>query len=407
MDVVLRSALAALHQGEPLAALQRTALRDDPQALVLRGIAFARLGELERADVLLQRAVPRLDAPRAFHACARAALAEVALARRDLQRAGAALLAAERALSADGNRGDAAHVRVLRARHQLLLGDVDGAAATLATLLRMRPGLPTQALAAALAGEIALRRRRPHDARAAFAAARAVAQRSGLGALAAEIDTAAASLELPVARHLGAHGARPLTLDQLTTLDDDDDDDALVLDGCRRIVRCGAQTVSLQRRPVLWTLLQELATAVPCDVSRDALVATAFGARRADASHRARLRVELARLRVLLRPFATLRATAAGFVLLPRATTVHVLVPPLDTKAAALLALLADGATWTTHSLAEASSQSQRTVQRALAELRADGQVEPHGRGRQQRWRIAPLLGFATCMLLPSGDDPA
>lgn len=404
MDVVLRSALAALHQGEPLAALQRTALRDDPTALVLRGIAFARLGELERADVLLQRAVPRIDAPRAFRACARAALAEVALARRDLRRAGSSLLAAERALAADAPGGDAAHVRLLRARHQLLLGDVGGAAEMLATLVRMRPGLPTQALAAALAGEIALRRRRPHDARAAFAAARAVAQRSRLPALAAEVDTATASLELPVARQLDAQGARPLTLEQLEALDDDG---SLVLDGCRRIVRWGVRTVSLQRRPVLWTLLQELATAVPCDVSRDALVATAFGARRADASHRARLRVEVARLRRLLRPFATLRATAAGFVLLPRATSVRVLVPPIDTKAAALLALLADGATWTTHSLAEASGQSQRTVQRALAELRADGQVEPHGRGRRQRWRIAPLLGFATCMLLPAGDDPA
>jgi tetratricopeptide (TPR) repeat protein len=402
MDVVLRSALRALHQGEPLAALQRTALRDDPQALVLRGIAFARLGDLERADALLQRAVPQLDAPRAFRACARAALAEVALARRDLRRAGSSLLAAERALAADATREDAAHVRLLRARHRLLLGDVGGAASMLATLVRLRPGLPTQALAAALAGEIALRRRQPHDARAAFAAARAVAQRSGLGALAAEIDTAVASLELPVARQLDAHGTRPLTLEQLDALPDDG---ALVLDGCRRIVRCGAHTVSLQRRPVLWTLLQELGTAVPRDVSRDTLVAIAFEARRVDASHRARLRVEIARLRVLLRPFAELRATAAGFVLRPHAAAVHVLVPPLDSKASVLLALLADGAVWSTRSLAEALGQSQRTVQRALAELLADRQVVPSGRGKLQRWRTAPLLGFAPCMLLPSTDD--
>lgn len=402
MDVVLRSALAALHQGAPLAALQRTALRDDAPCLALRGIAFARLGDLERADALLQRAVPQLDAPRGFRACARAALAEVALARRDLRQAGSSLLAAERALLADGSRGDAAHVRVLRARHRLLLGDVDGAAATLATLRHMRPGLPTRALAAALAGEISLRRQRPRDARMAFAAARALAQRSELGALAAEIDAVAASLELPVARQLDAHGARPLTLDQLEALPDDG---ALVLDGCRRIVRHGSHTVSMQRRPVLWTLLQQLAVAVPHDVPRDTLVATAFDARRADASHRARLRVEIARLRVLLQPFAMLQATSTGFALRPRAATVHVLVPPLATKAAAVLALLADGAAWSTGNLALALGQSQRTVQRALAELRADGQVEQHGRGRRQRWRIAPLLSFATCMLLPSTDD--
>lgn len=402
MDVVLRSALAALHQGELLAVLQRTGLRADPPARVLRGIALARLGDLERADALLQQATRQLVGPRAFQAAARGALAEVALARRDLQRAGTTLLAAERTLAQDTSRSDLAHVRLLRARHRLLLGDVDDAARLLTSLVPLRASLPTQALAAALAGEVALRRRQPRAARAAFAAARATALRCQDAALLAEIDAAAASLDQPVAQHLDAHGSTPLTLEQVAALDEHD---ALRVDGCRRVVACGEHAVSLRRRPVLWALLQVLAVAAPDEVSREVLVATAFEARRADESHRARLRVEITRLRRLLRPFAELHATAAGFALRPRTKKVHVLVPPLDSKAAALLALLADGAAWSTHSLALALGQSQRTVQRALADLLADRQVVPSGRGKRQRWRIAPLLDFATCMLLPSTDD--
>lgn len=399
MDPVLRSALQALRTGDALAVLQRTALREDGAALVLRGIACAQLGDLARSAALLRRALAALGrGDRVWRIGCLAAAGDVALAERDLPRAGRLLDRAERSLRR-GDGADLAHVRLLQARRALLLGRVDVAATTLATLRALRATLPTQALAAALAGEIALRRRRPHDATAAFAAAHAVAVRTGLGNLVAEIERASAVLGQPAARLARRAVDAACTLAELHALGDDG---ALVVDGCQRVVRSGRHTVVLRRRPVLWTLLQALATAAPDGVSREALIAVAFAGRRADESHRARLRVEMARLRALLRPFASVQATPHGFQLLPHATTVHVLVPPVDSPAAAALALLADGCAWSTASLALALGSSQRTLQRALADLHTAGQVERRGRGRQQRWAIAPLLPFATCMLLPS-----
>lgn len=399
MDPVLRSALQALRAGEPLAVLQRTALRTDGPALALRGIACAQLGDLARSAACLQRALATLGRQeRSWRAGCLAAAGDVALAERDLPRAGRLLERAERALRR-ADAPDLAHVRLLQARRALLLGRVDAAGTTLATLASLPMTLPTQALALALAGEIALRRRRVPDAEAAFAAARAVAVRTGFGNLVAEIERAAAALAQPAARLATRAGARPCTLAEVAAVGDDG---ALVVDGCQRHVRAGHRQLSLRRRSVLWTLLQCLAIAAPADVSRDELVVAAFGARRADDSHRARLRVEMARLRAMLRPFAGLHATARGFQLQVHAGAVHVLLPPLDSPAAAVLALLADGCAWSTASLAQALGSSQRTVQRALAELGDAGQVERRGAGRRQRWTIAPLVPFATCMLLPS-----
>jgi DNA-binding transcriptional MocR family regulator len=45
---------------------------------------------------------------------------------------------------------------------------------------------------------------------------------------------------------------------------------------------------------------------------------------------------------------------------------------------------------------------SQRTVQRALAELEAEGRVRSIGRARAQRWLSPPLAGFTTILLLPA-----
>ena len=404
MDPLLRPALQALRAGDLLAVLQRTALRTDGAALALRGIACAQLGDLTRGAAWLQRALAALGrGDRSWRIGCLAAAGEVALAERDLPRAGRLLDRAERALRR-GDTTDLAHVRLLQARRILLLGRVDAAAATLATLTSLRAPLPTQALAAALAGEIALRRRRVHDAAAAFAAARALAARTGLPNLAAEIERASAALAQPAARLATRAGTPPCTLAELVALGADD---ALVVDGCRRCVRAGRLTLTLHRRPVLWTLLQSLAIVAPAEVSRDDLVVAAFGGRIADDSHRARLRVEMARLRALLRPFAALRASPRGFQLLPQQRAVHVLLPPLDSPAAGLLALLADGCAWSTASLALALGSSQRTVQRALAELHTAGQVERRGAGRRQHWTIAPLLPFATCMLLPSAGPVA
>lgn len=401
MDVVLRSAVRALRAGEPLAVLQRTALREDAAALALRGVALARLGDLVRSASLLQRAIDACGrGAHALRAACLAAAGEVALAARDLRRAGALLVAAERTVRGHA-AADLAHVVLLQARRSLLLGRVDAAATALATIAHLRPPLATQALACAVAGEIALRRRRPDEANAAFAAARALAERSGLDALATEIATASAAIAMPAARLATVAGCPARTLAELAGLGADG---ALVVDGCRRLVRAGRQASSLQRRPVLWALLSALATAAPNDVPRERLVALAFDAHRADESHRARLRVEMARLRALLRPYAAIEATAAGFRLRARGGVVHVLVPPIDSPDSATLALLADGQPWSTAAVALALGVSQRTVQRSLAAMLAAGQVERRGAGRLQRWTIAPLLPFATCMLLPSVD---
>ena len=56
MDSLISAAARALAAGDALQALKHVALRDDPPALALRGIAMAQLGELARARELLQQA---------------------------------------------------------------------------------------------------------------------------------------------------------------------------------------------------------------------------------------------------------------------------------------------------------------------------------------------------------------
>jgi hypothetical protein len=153
----------------------------------------------------------------------------------------------------------------------------------------------------------------------------------------------------------------------------------------------------------LFALARALGEAWPTDVPRDMLVARAFGAKLADASHRARLRVEVGRLRTVLRPLAGVRATKRGFALAPcRAREVVVLAPPVEEQHAAVLAFLADGESWSSSALALALGTSQRTVQRALDSLAAAGKVQALGRGRARRWMTPPVPGFTMTLLLPA-----
>ena len=178
---------------------------------------------------------------------------------------------------------------------------------------------------------------------------------------------------------------------------------ALVVDACRRAVCHSGKVISLETRPVLFALARALAEAWPGDVSRAALLARAFRAKHADESHRARLRVEIGRLRKALRDVAGIDATKDGFVLVPRrARDVVVLAPPTDEAHATVLALLADGEAWSSSALALALGASQRTVQRALDDLTADGKVQAIGRGRARRWMAPPVPGFPTTLLLPA-----
>jgi len=402
MDSSITAAARALRSGDPLGALKRVALRDDPAALALRGIAMAQLGDLPKARELLRRAgrafgpTESLDRARCL-----TAEAEIALAARDLASPARALAEALRTFAAHGDRENAAHARLLQIRRQLLLGRVDEADGALATLERDLPAR-LAAVAALVAFEIAIRRGRAEAARTALVAARDAAARSGIGALEAEVEHAGRTLVLPAARLVAPGESRPVTLAEVAEVLASAD---LIVDGCRRAARRGERVVSLARRPVLFALLRTLAEAWPGDVAREVLIERVFGARRMNASHRARLRVELGRLRQELRPLAEVQATTDGFTLVPRGTgTVRLLAPPIESPDAEVLALLADGEGWSTSALGLALGSSQRTVQRALRMLEEARQVRSVGRGRSQRWLAAPVAGFATTLLLPGSE---
>ena len=402
MDSSIAAAGRALRAGDPLGALERVALRDDPAALALRGIAMAQLGDLGRARDLLRRAT-RAFGPRETLGRARclAAEAEVALAARDLAWPSRALPEALRIFAAHGDRENAAHARLLQIRRLLLLGRVDEADGALAALeLEAAPARVT-AVAALVAFEIALRHGRADPAREALAGAREAAARSRIGALRAEVEQAGRTLALPAARLVAAGEVRSLTLAEVEVVLASAD---LVVDGCRRAARRGRRVVRLARRPVLFALLRGLAEAWPGEAPRDVLIERAFGARRTNPSHRARLRVEIGRLRRELRPLAEIRATARGFALVPREGAVRLLAPPVESPNGPVLALLADGEAWSTSALALALGSSQRTAQRALAALEEAGQVRALGRGRSRRWLSASVAGFATALLLPVSD---
>jgi hypothetical protein len=282
----------------------------------------------------------------------------------------------------------------------LLLGSLDEAEAALARLDAR--GLPPSlaAVAELTAAELALRSLRIDPARAALARAHEAADRARVPALLAEVAEARAALDRPAARRLFAGGEQALRLDEVAALLASD---ALVVDACRRGLAAGAAWRPLARRPVLFVLARALAEAWPGDVDREALIACAFRTHRPNESHRARLRVEIGRLRALVTALADIEATARGFVLRPLGgRAVVVLAPPIDGDQASLVALLSDGAAWSTSALALALGASQRTVQRALVELEAAGRVRSIGQARARRWLSPPLAGFTTILLLPA-----
>ncbi|ELW9527252.1 TPA: helix-turn-helix domain-containing protein [Burkholderia cenocepacia] len=400
MDSLITAAARALAAGDALGALNRVALRDDAPALALRGIALAQLGDFERARSLVRGAARAFGAKEAV-ARARCVVAEadIALASRDLRWPTRALEAACATLDAHGDRPNAAHARYLGVRRLLLIGHLDEAERLLAHLDPAPLPPASRAAHELIAAGIAMRRLRTHAARAALARARAAARAAGIAALTAEVDTAARVLDAPAARLIARGTSRLVPLDEVETLFESN---ALVVDACRHTVRDARTTVSLARRPVLFVLARALGEAWPADVSRNALVAAAFRAKQADESHRARLRVEIGRLRAVLRPLANVVATPRGFAIEPlgvRETVV--LARPVDDRHAAVLALLADGEAWSSSALALALGTSQRTVQRALDSLAETGKVQALGRARARRWLTPPLPGFATTLLLP------
>jgi hypothetical protein len=400
MDSLITAAALALAAGDPLGALNRIALRDDPAALALRGIAMAQLGDLVRARALLKRAAAAFG-PKEAMARARCVLAEaeIALAARDLKWPAKRLDGACATLTAHGDHINAAHGRILEVRCYLLTGRVDEAERSLATLdpAHLPPALKT--MHDLIAAGIAMRRLHAAAARAALERAERSARQSNIPALQLEVEHGFKLLNAPSAR-LSANGQeRLLSLEGVETVMASP---ALVIDACRNVVRDASIEVSLAGRPVLFVLARALAEAWPHDVARETLIQTAFNIGRIDDSDRVRLRVELGRLRAVLAGVADIRATRSGYAIAPqRAREVVVLSLPVDAAHAEILACLADGESWSSSSLALALGWSQRMAQRALNALAESGKVQGVGRGRSRRWVSLALPGFATTLLLP------
>jgi tetratricopeptide (TPR) repeat protein len=400
MDSLITAAAHALATGDPLGALKRVALRNDAPALALRGIAMAQLGDLVRAKALLRRAA-RAFGPKEAVARARClvAEAEIALVSRDLSFSAKALDTAQAALERHGDRANAAHAQHLKVRRLLLIGRLDEAERALAKFdaAPLPPAL--QAAHELVVAGVAMRRLRIKAARAAVIEAKRAARHAGIPALTAEVESTALVLNTPAARLIAPGEERPLLLEEVEALLASG---ALVVDACRHVVRDADTTVSLTTRPVLFVLVRALGEAWPTDVSRSTLLARAFRAKHADQSHRARLRVEVGRLRFKLRVLAEVNATTRGFALAPRrARKVVVLAPPVENQHASVLAFLADGESWSSSALSLALGASARTVQRALDSLATAGKVQSYGRGRARRWVTRPVPGFTTTLLLP------
>ncbi|MDF3885690.1 helix-turn-helix domain-containing protein [Cupriavidus basilensis] len=406
MDSLITAAARALAAGDPLGALNRVALRDDAPALALRGIAMAQLGDFARAKALV-RSAARAFGPKEAVARARCVIAEaeIALASRDLGWPARTLDAARSTLEAHGDHVNAAHARYLEARRLLLIGRLDDAEHTLAGLVSSPfppagypPALKT-AHELVVAG-IAMRRLQSKTARAALDQAQRAARLAGIPALTAEVENASLILNTPAARLIARGEERLLLLDEVEALLASK---ALVVDACRNVVHDAGKAVSLARRPVLFALARTLAEAWPEDVTRETLIAQAFRTKHADESHRVRLRVEVGRLRIVLREVAGVSATRRGFALVPgHARAIVVLARPVEDKHAAVLAFLADGESWSSSALALALGASQRTVQRAIDALAAAGKVQSFGHGRARRWVTPSVPGFATTLLLPA-----
>jgi hypothetical protein len=401
LDSLITAAARALAAGDPIGALKRVALRDDAAALALRGVAMAQLGDLVRAKALL-RSAARAFGPKEALARARCVVAEaeVALVSRDLGWRAKALDAARVTLEQHGDMVNAAHARYLEIRRFLLIGRIDDAERRLAELdATPLPHALRTAHALVVAG-IALRRLKTKAARSALERAQRAARAAQIPALTAEVESAVLALSTPAARVIARGEARPLLLDGVEALLASN---AFIVDACRHVVRHETNVVSLATRPVLFALARALGEAWPGDVPRDVLIARAFGSKFSDESHRARLRVEVGRLRALLRPFADVSATKRGFALAPRhAHEVVVLATPVEEEHAAVLAFLYDGESWPSSALALALGISQRTVQRALDSLATAGKVQSFGRGRARRWMTPPVPGFTTTLLLPA-----
>jgi tetratricopeptide (TPR) repeat protein len=392
----LLDAGSALARGEALRALGLVGRADTALGLTLRGVAYAQLGDLEMARRSLERALAVVGDGRT-RARARAALAEIALHTGDPAATARAARASAEELDALGDPRNAAMQRLVVARAEVLLGRLGEARRAVEEVLAAADLAPDVRAVASLAqAEIALRDLAPTEAQGALARARRALAQQPQELLSRAIDRVEGELSLPVARLLrgGVVGSADLfAIEQVCR------GDVLLVDDCRRLVLGGRASIPLARRPVVFALLLALARAWPGSTPRDELIARIFDARRSNASHRARLRVEVGRLRKILDGLgAGPVATPDGYAL-SSAREVVVLLPPSDDDEARLASLLSDGASWSAQSLAEHAGVSKRTAQRVLGGLVEGGRAERTGEGKNVRY-ARPGAPIASRMLL-------
>ncbi len=391
-QLVARRALAV---GEPLRALGLIGRDDSATALMLRGIAYAQLGDLDLARVSLSRAAALADEP-LTRARARAALVEIALNAGDPGPAARDATACAEELDELGDGRNAAMQRLVLARAEVLLGRLGEARHVVEQV--MTADLPADlfAVACLAQAEIAIRGLAATAARDALARARRSLEGAPHPLLERALGALEGELSVPVARILRSGALKDA---DLFAIEDVSRGQVLLVDACRQLAIGGRVTIPLARRPVLFALLLALGRAWPDSVARDELAARAFDARKVNASHRSRLRVEMGRLRKIMDGLAAEpKASDDGYVL-TSARDVVVLLPPSDDEAARIGFLLADGASWSAQGLAEHAGVSRRTAQRALGALVASAAAVRTGRGKHVRY-ARPGGSIASRMLL-------
>lgn len=389
------AAARALATGDALRALSVVGRAPGALPLTLRGIAYAQLGDLELARDALERAAKEARDPRLL-ARVRAALVEVALGEGDVARAAVEARASADELKRLGDLRNAAMQRLVLARAQVLLGRLGEARNVVAEVLATELPPDVRAVVSLAEAEIATRALAAKDARAAVSRARPALERAPNRLLAREIDALEAELSRAVARIESREGTRDA---DLFAIEGAASGELFLVDACRRLVVAGRARIPLARRPVLFSLIVELARAAPGSVPRDVLAERVFEARRINASHRGRLRVEIGRLRNLLEGLgAEPVATADGYALASR-RPVALLVPRDDDDASRVALLLGDGAAWSAQRVSETAGISKRTAQRALGDLVASGRSVRTGSGRNVRYH-RPAMPIASRMLL-------